>query len=245
MTKTGVASDTPGQPLFFVWMKRSPPLNRCGDSSPKGGAWVIPAARAALWQRRAHLALRPAPQRLPLNKQGSNAANLQRIASAEGGNSSDPLQPEPPLVAAARATNKDGAGVRGNRYSIPPAAFRRFRRAKAASQAAGKTSGKRYEHLCRCGEEQLPRSPSVIGLRPLTAPSRREPWNGPHMSPSCGTPQPRRWAVHVGRKSACRGESHRLPAADTSLREGGGGAAHSYPVTVLFVYEPQDLHPGR
>ena len=56
-----------------------------------------------------------APERLPLNSQGSNAANLQRVASAASGNSGDPLQPEPPLVAAARPTHKDGAGGRGNR----------------------------------------------------------------------------------------------------------------------------------
>ena len=78
-----------------------------------------------------------------------------------------------------RATSKDGAGVRGNRYSIPPAAFRRFRRAKAASQAAGRTSGKRREYLCSCAFVWHARAPSVIGLCPLTAPSRREPWNGP------------------------------------------------------------------
>ena len=176
----------------------------------------MPAARAALWQRRAHLALRPAPQRLPLNKQGSNAANLQRIASAEGGNSSDPLQPEPPRVAAARATNKDGAGVRGNRHSISPAAFRRFRRAKAASQAAGRTSGKRCEHLGRCGEEQLPRSPSVIGLRPLTAPSRREPRLGlrRHLPP---VPAPWQKCAQLPRQQA----PERLP-----LNKQGSNAAN-------------------
>ena len=190
---------------------RAPPQSLRRQLPPKGG-WAIPAARAALWQRRAHLALRPAPQRLPLNKQGSNAANLQRIASAEGGNSGDPLQPEPPRVAAARATNKDGAGVRGNRHSIPPAAFRRFRRAKAASQAAGKTSDKRCEYLCSCAFVWHARAPSVIGLRPLTAPSRREPWNGPGAA---------RWTRYI-------------PTVRKSSR-----------ATVLFVYEPQDLHPGR
>ena len=51
------------------------------------------------------------------------------------GNSSNPLQPEPPRVAAARPTNKDGAGVRGETLFVSaPAAFRRFRRAKAASK---------------------------------------------------------------------------------------------------------------
>ena len=64
-----------------------------------------------------------------------------------------------------------------------PAAFRRFRRAKAASLLREKASGKRCAHLCSRGAEQLPRSPSVIGLRPLTAPSRREPRLG-----CCGCP---------------------------------------------------------
>ena len=124
-------------------------------------------------------------------------------------------------------------GVRGNRLlRFAPAAFRRFRRAKAASQVAGGTSrkrkhipgpmplrrakaasqtagrasGKRCAYLCSCEEEQLTRSPSVIGLRPLTAPSRREPWNVPgaatrvrHMPPSANPPCNRSFYVRAAR----------------------------------------------
>ena len=74
------------------------------------------------------------PVRLPLNPQRNDAATLQRIASAISGNSGNPLQPEPPRIAAAHATPRRQVGVRGKRlFAFPPAAFRRFRRAKAAS----------------------------------------------------------------------------------------------------------------
>ena len=128
---------------------------------------------------------------------GAAAAQLARKQCGEfaegrfrfSGNSSDPLQPEPPRVAAARATNKDGAGVRGNRpLRFAPAAFRRFRRAKAASQQRARPISKRCAHLSSCNEDYLPRSPSVIGLRPPTAPSRREPWLGlPQQPPRMGS----------------------------------------------------------
>ncbi len=65
-----------------------------------------------------------APQRLPLNPQEDDAANLQRIASAEGGNSSNPLQPEPPRVAAARPSPKEADwGPGRNAFRFRPGGF--------------------------------------------------------------------------------------------------------------------------
>ena len=66
-------------------------------------------------------------------RKGAMRRLLQRIASAESRNSGNPLQPEPPRFAAARPTHKRTEGVRGgSTFCFPPAALRRFRRAKAA-----------------------------------------------------------------------------------------------------------------
>ena len=111
---------TPLQP----WRSAAPAISLChrtasADSSlPEGaqaGAAALPPSRTSPVAKVRTTPATKAPERLPLNSQGSNAANLQRVASAASGNSSAPLHPEPPLVAAARTTNKDGAGVRGNR----------------------------------------------------------------------------------------------------------------------------------
>ena len=71
----------------------------------------------------------------------TRAATLQRVPSALAEIQRNPLQPEPPTYAAAPR------GDRGeNKMIFPPAALRRFRRAKAATcsqlPAANKKSGR-------------------------------------------------------------------------------------------------------
>ncbi|MBP3410810.1 MAG: hypothetical protein J6M10_07420, partial [Clostridia bacterium] len=72
--------------------------------------------------------------RLLLNLQRNDAAILQRIASTRRGDSSNPLQTEPPRMQP-RYVNlqvKRGSGGKRRYFRFPPAALRRFRRAKAA-----------------------------------------------------------------------------------------------------------------
>ena len=76
------------------------------------------------------------------------------------GNSGNPPQPEPPRVAAARPTYKEAGGVWGNRFSIPPAAFRRFRRRKRhprtfAHPLIGRPQQILEEPLHRCSMQPL------------------------------------------------------------------------------------------
>jgi len=64
------------------------------------------------------------PGRLPHNPQRRRAATLRRIASAVSGNAGNPLQPEPPWVAAANGARMGQAGVRGEApASLPPGGF--------------------------------------------------------------------------------------------------------------------------
>ena len=105
------------------------PSVRKRTAPPKGGAfWLSGQPRT------------PNLLRLPYKPQRSNAATLQRLASDLFGCSSKPLQPEPPCMSS-RVTNLlENGGVRGKTlFCFPPAALRRFRRAKAASALQGKT----------------------------------------------------------------------------------------------------------
>ena len=66
-----------------------------------------------------------APLRLHQRPKRANAAILERIAPAACGSSSDPLQPEPPMNAAAFQQVRSARGSGGNAlFGIPPATFR-------------------------------------------------------------------------------------------------------------------------
>ena len=94
---------------------------------------------AALLERRTLL-------RLQYSQQISRSGDFARIASAVSGNSSNPLQPEPPCICS-RYSNRTGVrgGPGGSAFCVPPAALRRFRRAKAA---IGKHGTRMFQRLC-------------------------------------------------------------------------------------------------
>ena len=78
------------------------------------------------------------PVRLPLNPQRNDAATLQRIASAISGNSGNPLQPEPPRIAAAHATPRRQEGVRGETpFCVSPGGFPPISTRESGLPAAG------------------------------------------------------------------------------------------------------------
>ena len=73
--------------------------------------------------------------RLQVQPQRRGAATMQRIPSAACGNSRNPLHPEPPRMQPPPRPHGTPTGVRGkNNLIFPPAALRRFRRAKAATR---------------------------------------------------------------------------------------------------------------
>jgi len=130
--------------------------------------------------------------RLPLNPQKRRAATLRRIASAESGNAGNPSQPEPPWAAAANGTRMVQARSGGKRQlRFPPAAFRRFRRAKAASQLQSNAAlKKRYAQH----PNKFKFSPSTLSLLlPSHHASQPETL---HLLPASVTPLPQIPGLH-------------------------------------------------
>jgi len=91
--------------------------------------------------------------------QGRSAANLRGLASAFSGSSSKPEQAEPPNRSAARPTLHGARGDRGESRVLrfPPAALRRFRRAKAAPKQQAGATCKTTAHPAKRGQHSLPR----------------------------------------------------------------------------------------
>ena len=114
--------------LNFRLRGRNPSQNRRighlpGSQQPHGGNYL--------------LLLRPnfLSRRLQDNSQRSSCGDFAADSFRASGNSGNPLQPEPPRIAAATTTSQGQEGVRGEaRFRFPPASLRRFRRAKAASK---------------------------------------------------------------------------------------------------------------
>jgi hypothetical protein len=80
----------------------------------------------------------PQPVRLHRSLKGADAATLKRIPSALAEIQGILFNRSRPAYAAARATSQGQEGGPGgmHHFAFPPAAFRRFRRAKAASDSA-------------------------------------------------------------------------------------------------------------
>ena len=123
--------------LWLLWTGgRLPPLRYAGGS-------CCPAAHSISMQRRSplsRLALTALPEGEPFGCCGcktSRKGTVRRLCDGflplKAEIRRNPEQPEPPWVAAATTTRKGAEGVRGKtNLCFPPAALRRFRRAKAA-----------------------------------------------------------------------------------------------------------------
>jgi len=117
--------------------------------------------------------------RLPRKTQGSNAATLQGIPSALAEIQGNPLQPEPPRMAAARTTRNGAAGVRGDApFSRPPGGFAPLSTRESGLPATKGTTNKtqtEVPHMPLSPLQAVRACPQTEGVRPNLRGQSRKP----------------------------------------------------------------------
>ena len=90
----------------------------------------------------------PSPMRLPLKKEGNDAAFLQRIASAESGNSGNPLHPAAPDEQPRDQACRTAGGPGGKRlFRFPPGGFAPLSTRESGFQATDQLRKKRKNKI--------------------------------------------------------------------------------------------------